>query len=130
MRITPYLLTALLALTASSAMAQATATATIPVQLTNFKFTPNQIVLQHGQPYVLSLTNAADGGHNFAAPAFFAAASVAAADQPLLKKGSVEVPAGQVREIHLVAPAPGQYDLKCTHFLHAGFGMKGTIVVQ
>jgi uncharacterized cupredoxin-like copper-binding protein len=128
MQTSRYFLIPFLALTASSAMAEVTAT--IPVQLSNYRFTPNQIVLQHGQPYVLSLTNAADGGHNFASPIFFAAASVAAADQALIKKGSVEVPAGQVREIHLVAPAAGQYDLKCTHFLHAGFGMKGTIVVR
>jgi uncharacterized cupredoxin-like copper-binding protein len=87
-------------------------------------------VLKHGQPYVLRLTNVTNGGHSFGAASFFAAASVAAADQPLVKKGSVEVPAGEVREIHLVAPGPGQYDLKCTHFLHASFGMKGTIVVQ
>src|ERR671912_69387 len=105
-----------LALMASSATAQAIAT--VPVQLSNFRFTPNQIVLKHGQPYVLRLTNAGEGGHSFGAATFFAAASVAAADQPLIKKGSVEVPAGQVREIHLVAPGPGQYDLKCTHFLH------------
>ena len=128
MRTSQLFLIPLLALTASSAMAQSTAT--VPVQLSNYRFTPNQIVLQHGRPYVLSLTNAAEGGHNFASPSFFAAASVAAADQALIKKGSVEVPAGQVREIHFVAPGPGQYDLKCTHFLHAGFGMKGTIVVQ
>lgn len=128
MRASRYFLIPLLALTASSAVAQATAT--IPVQLSNYRFTPNDIVLQHGQSYVLRLTNAADGGHNFAAASFFAAASVAAADQPLIKKGAVEVPAGQVREIHFVAPGPGQYDLKCSHFLHAGFGMKGTIVVQ
>lgn len=128
MRTSRFFLIPLLALTASSAMAQATAT--IPVVLSNFRFTPNDIVLQHGQPYVLWLSNDASGGHNFTATSFFAAASVAAADQPLIKKGSVEVPAGQLREIHLVAPRPGQYDLKCTHFLHASFGMKGTIVVQ
>ncbi|HMI39698.1 MAG TPA: cupredoxin domain-containing protein [Sphingomicrobium sp.] len=128
MRALPNFLIPLLALTASSAMAQETAT--IPVQLSNFKFTPNQIVLEHGQPYVLRLTNAASGGHNFDAQSFFASATVAPADRALIKGGTIEVPAGQVREIHLVANAPGQYDLKCSHFLHAGFGMKGTIVVR
>jgi uncharacterized cupredoxin-like copper-binding protein len=128
MRASQYLLIPLFAFTASSASAQATTT--IPVQLTNFRFTPNQIVLEHGQPYVLRLTNAASGGHNFAAGSFFAGSSVSAADQPLIKNGAVEVPAGQVREIHVVAPGPGQYDLKCSHFLHSSFGMKGTIVVR
>lgn len=128
MRAFQYFILPLFALAASSANAQATAT--VPVQLSNFRFTPNQIVLEHGQPYVLRLTNASSGGHNFAAGSFFGRASIAAADQTLIKNGSVEVPAGQVREIHLVAPGPGQYDIKCTHFLHASFGMRGTIVVQ
>jgi uncharacterized cupredoxin-like copper-binding protein len=128
MRASRYFAVPLIALAASSASAQSAAT--VPVQLSNFKFTPNAIVLEHGQPYVLRLMNAATGGHSFSAGAFFAAASVAAADQPMIAKGGVEVPAGQVREIHLVAPAPGQYALKCTHFLHSSFGMNGTIVVR
>lgn len=128
MRAFQYFILPLFALTASSANAQTAAT--VPVQLSNFKFTPNSIVLEHGQPYVLTLTNAASGGHNFTAASFFASASVEAADQPLIKNGGVEVPAGQVRKIHLMAPAAGRYDLKCTHFLHTSFGMKGTIVVR
>jgi uncharacterized cupredoxin-like copper-binding protein len=128
MRNSRYLLAPLLFLTASSANAQATATA--PVQLANFRFTPNSIVLEHGHSYLLRLTNAGGGGHNFTAPSFFAGASIAAADRALIRNGGIEVPAGQVREIHLVAPASGRYDLKCTHFLHASFGMKGTILVQ
>jgi uncharacterized cupredoxin-like copper-binding protein len=128
MRAFKYSILPLIALAASSAHAQVTAT--VPVTLSNFRFTPNQIVLQHGQPYVLRLTNAASGGHSFAAGPFFAGSSVSAADRPLIKNGVVEVPAGQVREIHLLAPGPGRYDLKCSHFLHASFGMKGNIIVQ
>ena len=125
-----FLLIPLLALAASSAAAQQAAV-TIPVQLSNFKFAPNSIALQHGQPYVLQLTNVASGGHSFSSKTFFAAASVAAKDQALIKNGTIDVPAGQTRAIHFVAPATaGQYPVKCTHFLHAGFGMTGTIVVR
>jgi uncharacterized cupredoxin-like copper-binding protein len=106
------------------------APAVINVQLANFKFTPKNIVLQHGRAYVLRLANVAKGGHDFTAKEFFTAANVAAADRTLVAEGEVEVPAGQVREIHLTAPAVGSYHLKCSHTLHKAFGMSGTIVVH
>ena len=120
----------LASLAASSAPAQAPAV--VNVQLANFKFTPKDIVLDHGQPYVLRLSNVSDGGHDFAAEAFFDAANVAPADRSVGRsEGEVEVPAGQVREIHLTAPAAaGSYKLKCSHTFHKMFGMSGTIVVR
>jgi uncharacterized cupredoxin-like copper-binding protein len=115
-------------LVAQSATPQAPST--INVQLSNFKFNPNTIVLDHGRPYVLRLHNASDGGHDFAAPTFFAASMVAAEDRRLVTEGEVEVPPGQVREVRLTAPAAGTYKLKCTHSMHKLFGMSGTIVVR
>jgi len=100
------------------------------VQLSNFKFAPSEIVLDHGHPYVLRLANAADGGHDFTAREFFAAAAVAADDRHYISDGEVEVPPGQVREIHLTAPAAGKYRLKCTHSLHKLMGMSGRIIVR
>jgi uncharacterized cupredoxin-like copper-binding protein len=103
----------------------------VNVQLANFKFTPKSIVLDHGRPYVLRLANVADGGHDFTAVAFFAASRIAAEDRRFLDKGEVEVPPGQVREIHLTAPlATGSYNLKCTHQFHKFFGMSGKIIVR
>jgi uncharacterized cupredoxin-like copper-binding protein len=105
--------------------------ASVNVQLSNFKFAPSTIVLDHGRPYVLRLANLSDGGHDFAAPTFFAASAIVASDRGLVQEGSVEVPGGQVREIHLTAPAAaGSYKLKCTHTMHKMFGMSGTIVVR
>ena len=107
------------------------APAVINVQMANFKFTPNSIVLDHGHAYVLRLQNVADGGHDFTASEFFAAANVVAEDRRLVTEGEVEVPAGQTREIHLTAPAAaGSYKLKCSHSFHKMFGMSGTIVVR
>ena len=100
------------------------------VQLSNFKFTPEDLVLVHGQPYVLRLANVADGGHDFTARDFFAAAAVAPGDRRYISEGEVEVPPGQVREIHLTAPTAGNYSLKCTHSLHKLMGMTGKIVVR
>lgn len=106
------------------------ASTVVTVQLANFKFTPKTIVLDHGRSYLLRLQNVADGGHNFAAADFFAAANVAAGDRARVSEGDIEVPPGQVREIHLTAPAAGSYKLKCTHSFHKMFGMSGTILVR
>ena len=117
-----------IALGAQPAMSQAPTV--VNVQMANFKFTPKEIVLDHGQSYVLRLANVANGGHNFTASDFFAAANIAAEDSKLVAVGTVEVPAGQVREIHLAAPAAGTYSLKCSHAFHKTFGMSGHILVR
>jgi len=105
--------------------------AVVDVQLANFSFTPKTIVFDHGKNYVLRLANAADGGHDFTAPEFFAASAIAVADRPMVTEGEVEVPPGKVREIHLTAPrAAGKYRLKCSHSFHKLFGMSGSIIVR
>jgi uncharacterized cupredoxin-like copper-binding protein len=99
------------------------------IELSNFDFTPRQIHLRAGQPTTLVLANTASGGHDFAAPEFFAAARLDPADAALAESGEIEVPGKTTRTVHLV-PAAGTYKLTCTHTLHAAFGMKGTIVVD
>ena len=118
----------LFVLTSTAAPAQAPSV--VEVRLSNFNFTPRTIVFDHGRPYVMRLVNEASGGHNFAARAFFEAASVAPRERGWVQEGEIEVPARQIREIRLTAPPPGKYKLKCTHTLHSTFGMKGTIVVR
>jgi len=115
-------------LAASSVPAQAPAT--VNVQLANFKYTPSDIVLDHGRAYVLHLANLSSGGHDFSAPDFFAASAIAASDRGLIQEGAVEVPGGEAREIHLTAPGPGRYKVKCTHTMHKMMGMSGTILVR
>lgn len=102
----------------------------IDIALSSFRYTPEVITLRHGEPYILHLTNAANGAHDFAAPAFFAAAQIDPQDRISIPKGRVEVEGGAARDIHLVAPAPGVYPVHCTHFMHTTFGMKGRIVVE
>ena len=115
----------------AASAASAAAPAVVNVELSNFKFDPKAITMEHGQSYVLRLHNAADGGHDFTAGEFFAAAVIADEDRRLVAEGGVEVPSGQVREIHLTAPAAaGHYKLKCTHSFHKMFGMSGEIVVR
>lgn len=102
---------------------------TVTVSLSNFSFTPETIQLEAGVPVVLRLENRSNGGHNFSAPQFFAAATLDPRSASLVQRGAVEIPGGGVRDVAVI-PAAGRYPLKCTHTFHPMFGMKGTIVVD
>ncbi len=102
----------------------------VKVDLANFSFTPETINLHHGEAYVIALVNKAGGGHDFVAGDFFAAATMPEADRARLHDGGVELSGGETVELHLIAPAPGSYKAKCSHFMHSSFGMKGMIVVS
>ena len=128
MRLAHLALLPALLIAASTATAQAPAT--VEVHLSSFKFTPSTIVLRQGQPYTLRLVNDSGGGHDFAASDFFASAMVAPGDRAWVRGGSVEVPGGETRDIHLTASRAGTYKLKCTHTLHKTFGMSGRIIVR
>lgn len=101
----------------------------VEVALSSFAFTPRDIRLTAGQPIILRLTNTGGGGHNFDAPIFFTNASVRSADMAAIHNGEVEVRGHQSVDIGLV-PTAGRYALKCTHPLHAAFGMTGSITVE
>ncbi len=102
----------------------------VTVTISNFEFAPKRIDLQPGHAYRLHLVNAASGGHNFDAPQFFAAATIDPDDSGRIKDGKVEVGGGQAADVRFVAPAAGDYALRCSHLLHSGFGMKGVIAVH
>jgi uncharacterized cupredoxin-like copper-binding protein len=99
---------------------------TVEITLSNFDFTPSTIHLHAGQPVVLHLVNSAHGGHNFAAPEFFAAASGVSGP---VTNGKIEVHGNQSVDVH-VTPARGHYHLRCTHTMHTAFGMSGEIEVE
>lgn len=121
---------ALLALLPFTAAPDVEPAQVVPIALSSFKFTPATVTLEHGHPYVLRLTNTSKGGHDFAAKAFFTAAGMTAADRAVLHDGAVEVGGGDTADVRLTAPAPGHYPLRCSHLMHAAFGMKGEIVVR
>jgi uncharacterized cupredoxin-like copper-binding protein len=101
----------------------------VEVRLSSFDFTPSTLHLKAGRPVVLHLVNSGSGGHDFTAPAFFAAARVRPTDRGSAVKGSVELSGGQSVDIALV-PTAGTYPLKCSHAFHKTFGMSGRIVVD
>jgi plastocyanin len=98
----------------------------VEVRLSNFDFAPNSIRLRAGEPIVLHLVNTANGGHNFSAPEFFAAATGVSGP---VRNGKIEIRGHQSVDVRLT-PRRGSYRLRCTHTLHTTFGMSGEIVVQ
>ncbi|MBL0925622.1 MAG: cupredoxin domain-containing protein [Sphingomonadaceae bacterium] len=104
--------------------------ARVEIVLANFKFTPSAISLKAGQPVTLHFVNQGSGGHDFTAPEFFKAATMDTATRAKLgKKGRIDLSAGDSADVTLT-PKVGNYKVKCGHFLHAGFGMTGTIIVS
>jgi uncharacterized cupredoxin-like copper-binding protein len=130
MRLWMYGAAALALALSASPMATAQDAQVLTVTLTNFKFEPNELHFQRNTPYTLHLVNAASGGHAFSSPEFFAAVSVAPKDAGKIAEGKIEVPAGQTVDIEITPMRAGSYRVTCTHFLHAGFGMRGTAVIE
>ncbi|HEX8240998.1 MAG TPA: cupredoxin domain-containing protein [Allosphingosinicella sp.] len=97
----------------------------VEVKLSSFDFSPSTLHLRAGRPVVLHLVNTGSGGHDFTAPAFFAAAMM----RKPAGKGSVEVRGHQSVDVALV-PRAGDYPLKCSHAFHKTFGMTGRILVD
>jgi plastocyanin len=127
----PIIIAASLAI-AAPALAQGInwATATpVTVALSSFAYAPSTVRMPAGVPVRLVLTNDSSGGHNFAAPEFFAAATVREEDRASIRRGAVEVRRGSGVTVTLI-PRAGRYRLRCTHLLHTSFGMSGDIIVE
>ena len=123
------LLALALGATAAAAQPGSSQPGRVTVALTSIDFTPATVRLRAGVPVTLRLEYRSTGGHNFAAPQFFAAARVAPASAAHVRRGAVEVRRRSAVEVTLV-PAAGRYRLRCTHMLHTAFGMTGEILVE
>lgn len=104
--------------------------APVVVALSSYEFKPDQITFVRGTTYRLHLTNTSGKAHNFSAPQLFAASSIAPADQSKIEGGEIEVDGGQSVDIVFVPLTPGEYDIRCTHFLHSAFGMHAKVMVR
>lgn len=105
----------------------AAAVDTVTVRMSNFAFDPEHLRLRVGVPVRLLIINESGGGHDFSAPAFFAASDVTPAGA--LREGGIEVARQQTVELTVVPRKAGSYRLECNHFLHSLFGMTGTVEV-
>lgn len=122
------LMLAMVPAVAAAQPANAQSVTRIDVELSSFKIMPETITLDHGKSYVLHIANTSTSGHNFVAKGFFAASR--GVKPPLSSDGKIELGGGESVDIKLIAPAPGRYDVHCSHLMHSTFGMKGTIIVR
>ena len=102
----------------------------LDIAMSNFAYTPNRLDLAAGSQYLLHFTNSGSSGHDFAAPEFFSAVTIAPEDRAKVSDGSVEVEGGATVDVRVTADKPGTYKIHCTHFLHTTFGMTGTAVIE
>ncbi len=107
----------------------------IIVTLTNFSFTPEDLVLQGGKPYRLRLENKSADTRDFTSESFFKSVAVQQLSSPGREIASpylktVEVAPGKMRDLNFVAVKPGNFDLECSVGLHALFGMEGKIIIR
>lgn len=112
------------------ASAEAAKPERVTVTMSSFKFSPNHLTLRHGRTYLLHLVNASGGGHDFAAPEFFAASTIAPADRGTVAGGKIKLAGKASADVTLTPQKVGVYKLHCSHFLHAGMGMTGLITVE
>ena len=113
-----------------AARAQPAAPTVITVQLSEYKFAPMEVDLDHGQSYVLRVVNTGGKAHNLSAKGFFQSVTLAPASASEVRDGAVELAMGESADVAFTAGAPGTYEMHCTHPLHAMLGMKGKIVVR
>jgi len=102
----------------------------VDVTLTSYAFAPSMISLKANVPVRLHLVNNATKSHNFYAPEFFAASTIAPADKSKVVDGGVDLDDGQTVDLTITPTRSGSYHLECTHFLHAMLGMTAQIKVQ
>jgi uncharacterized cupredoxin-like copper-binding protein len=112
---------------ASAAVAQPTV---INIQLSEYKYAPMQLTLDHGQAYVLHVTNTGGKGHDLSAKAFFQTVTLAPGSAAKVKDGSIDLDEGESADVALTPLKPGSYEMHCTHPFHSMLGMKGQIVVR
>lgn len=105
------------------------------VTLSEFHFSPSDLVFKLKQPYELVMKNEGKMAHRFVAAEFFDSIAVKGlifadgeVSMPLLK--AISLAPGESKTLVFVPVKPGDYPLTCDRPLHAMFGMKGTIRID
>jgi len=107
---------------------------TVTIEMAEFAFTPKDITLEAGQPYILEVVNKGTVKHEFTAGDFFRTVATRKAETaetevkvPFFTE--IEVFAGKKAELFLIPLIPGTYKLVCEIEGHLEAGMFGTITV-
>ena len=119
-------LAALAALSAPLSAPLAAQPAAQTVDLMSFGYQPRPLHLRAGRPVTLTFVNRSGSGHDFTAPAFFAAARIVAGAAP---DGEIDLKGGETKRVTLV-PRAGTYRAHCSRFMHKQLGMSEAIVVD
>jgi len=106
----------------------------VTIELSEFAFTPKDLTLVAGQPYVLTVSNVGTVKHEFTAGEFFRTvatrkAETAESEVKVPYFTEIEVFAGKAVEIFLIPLVPGTYELVCEIEGHLEAGMLGSITV-
>jgi uncharacterized cupredoxin-like copper-binding protein len=105
---------------------------TVAVDVSDYAFTPNDLVFHRGRAARLVLKNATEREHSFVAPGFFKAIAVQRIDGattgPYLEK--IVLPPGATKEIWFVPGGFGAWNFECSRTGHAMLGMKGVVAVR
>ena len=107
---------------------------TVRIEMSEFSFTPKDIVLEAGQPYILEVVNTGTVKHEFTAGDFFRSvatrkAETAESEVKVPFFTEIEVFAGKSAELYLIPLLPGTYELVCEIEGHLEAGMFGAITV-
>lgn len=103
---------------------------TLTIEIGDHRISPKRLILYEGQPYRLYFVNRSPRTHNFFAPRFFRAATIAPGENAVID-GEVELREGQSASVYLTPPAGAfEYDARCTHLAHDAFGGRAHIEVR
>ena len=107
---------------------------TVPIEMGEFWFNPDEIHLTVDQPYKLELINVGDVKHECTSEEFFKSVAFRKAENPASELKAphpreVEVFAGKQTDLYLIPTKAGRYELVCEIEGHLEAGMHGAIVV-
>lgn len=108
---------------------------TVTVELGDYSFTPNVLMMKLDQTYKLELKNNGVEKHEFTAGEFYSSSALrkvqdASGEYKGPKLNEVEVFAGQQTDLYLIPTAAGVFDLVCEIEGHLEKGMFGKIIVE
>ncbi len=90
----------------------------VTMEVSNFKFKPNNIKTYQGNVIVFKISNVSENNHNF---------TIKDPDDKMLR--SVDLPPKTIVEVEIMFSKPGKYNYDCDKPLHSSLGMKGQIEV-
>ncbi len=90
----------------------------VTMEVSNFKFKPNNIKSYQGNVIVFKISNVSENNHNF---------TIKDPEDKMLR--SVDLPPKKTVEVKIMFSKLGKYNYDCDKPLHSSFGMKGQVEV-